>query len=68
MLVKCKCPVCNGTGEIEPPGLEKKQLQKITAIKKLKADGYSYRDIMRLMGFKSVSVVSYYLNIEKPLY
>jgi hypothetical protein len=62
-----KCPVCKGSGKVSEPGNDKaaKFKRKSEAVNKLVNDGYSYREIMALMGFKSTSHVSYYVNPAK---
>lgn len=57
------CPVCNGKGVIDKPTLRGKMLDKKESVCKLLRDeGYSVREIMRLLGFKSPRAVQYYLN------
>lgn len=59
-----KCPICKGIGEL--PETKKKDGQRIidnkTMIKLLEKEGYSYREIMRFMNFKSTRSVAYYLK------
>ncbi len=50
------CPLC-GIGKIKS-----KHKDKISHIKELVAKGLTYRQIMKVMGFKSTSTVSYYLK------
>ena len=49
-----RCPICNGKGEIETPKclINKKEAYSIMA-KSLKKEGYSIRQTMKLMGYKS---------------
>lgn len=58
------CPLCDGTGELPCPNdklISKREANK-GRIVLLINEGYSYREIMKIMGWKSTSVVSYYLN------
>lgn len=53
-MAKEKCPICKGCGEIESPHLKNKALrQKKDVANILHKEGYSMREIMRLMNFKS---------------
>ena len=54
---KSKCPICNGTGEYELPlparmKVDKTEIKKRIAIE-LHAKGYSIRQIMRALDYKS---------------
>lgn len=53
-MAKIKCPMCKGCGEINPPHLKQKIIkEKVKAAKSLKNSGYSIREIMRIMNYKS---------------
>ena len=48
------CPICNGKGEIEEPSNNQKNMVlKIKTAKCLKELGYSIREIMKMMDYKS---------------
>jgi hypothetical protein len=63
---KEKCPMCNGTGKTDPPKHREADMVEIN--KKIAKDlvnrGYSYRQVMRVLGYKSVRSVQYLL--DKP--
>jgi transposase len=48
------CPICKGSGTLNAPTFKQKALQekRKTAIS-LKKQGYSIREIMKIMGYKS---------------
>lgn len=52
------CPVCKGSGKIEAPrhdaDVDEKRRAKIVMAKALRGEGYSLRQIARLVGWKSV--------------
>jgi hypothetical protein len=49
-----RCPICNGTGQIEPPANQyDEQAAKRIMARALRDHGYSFREIMRLCGWKS---------------
>lgn len=53
-----KCPICKGAGKIKQASMVGKQLrQKKNIAKLLKKEGYSLREIMRLMNYKAVGSV-----------
>ena len=54
MTGKIKCPMCNGCGELEQPLFRQKLMQekKQTALR-MREQGYSIREIMTAMGYKS---------------
>jgi len=64
MKTKINCPVCNGCGMLEPPKKKSNSVieQKIIIVKKLKENGYSVREIMKIMNYKSPQAVSYLLK------
>lgn len=48
------CPVCNGTGELEKPHTTISGEPDVRAmVKTLRDAGYSIRQIMKLIGYKS---------------
>ncbi len=52
--MKICCPTCHGTGNIKAPNLHGKNMDlKKSVARKLKVDGYSIREIMLIMGYKS---------------
>lgn len=60
-----KCPYCSGSGEIEPPEFKNKLLEeKKLAAQTLRSQGYSIREIMRIMNYKSPRSV--HILIHKP--
>lgn len=62
-MSKCICPACNGTGKVIRK--KDKHFIKRDAIKKLQDDGYSIREIMKQMGYKSPSTITHYLKKNK---
>jgi transposase len=62
-----KCPICKGSGLIKPPKniLNKHDLKmlKREAIYILKEQGYSYREIMKMFGYKSTRSISENLRL-----
>ena len=60
---KIQCPLCSGKGEIEKPHMHGKMMNHKEAVcKLLQNEGYSVREIMKLLGFKSPRAVQYYLK------
>lgn len=60
-----KCPICKGKGIIKSPSLKAKKLRDKKDIAKiLRKEGYSMREIMRLMNYKSTRSISLLLNQE----
>lgn len=60
-----KCPICDGSGKLQMP--ERKPFTKtevdLSAIaKRLRQEGYSFREITSIMGFKHPGSISYILN------
>lgn len=48
------CPICGGNGILEKPKFKQKKMkQKEELAKRLRKHGYSIREIMRLMNYKS---------------
>lgn len=56
--MKGNCPICNGTGKIDKPAMINQMQQKINVAKLLRDNGYSIRQIMNLMGYKSTRSVT----------
>lgn len=60
---KINCPVCKGLGKIQEPQFRKDILkQKEKATKILRKSGFSFREIMRIMSYKSPGSVRNWLN------
>lgn len=47
-----KCPCCKGTGEVESKEFVDRKLRRHKA-RQLKKLGFNYREIMRVLGYKS---------------
>lgn len=64
MSEKRKCPICKGSGELDPPHIEKKDqtIANAQIVKTLRDAGYSFRQIQKAMGFESVRSVQYLLE------
>lgn len=66
--MKCKCPLCDGTGEVERiPEVEKvkqRRLEKELAIK-LKTEGFTIRKIASVLGYKHPGSISNLLKLKK---
>jgi hypothetical protein len=57
------CPLCNGSGEIKLPSHRQKLMaEKKNAAKALRSKGYSIREIMTIMKYKSPRSVVTLLN------
>lgn len=69
MTTKEVCPICNGCGSIDRvsdlSNTQKKTMQRVLIARKLKSEGWSYRQIMKKMKLKSTSTVDYYLKHVK---
>jgi len=52
------CPACAGSGVLEPKHRDRTAEGKRFMALKLLGEGYSYRQIMRLCGWKSVQSVT----------
>lgn len=68
MSAKVKCPICKGTGHIDPPkfGNRKQYSAQLSSIaKQLRKDGYSIRKIAEMMGFDHPGSISHLLK-SKP--
>lgn len=61
---KIKCPICKGHGEVDGPAnaVAARQRRQSDVAKKLKSEGYTVREIMALMGYKSTNSVSVLIN------
>jgi hypothetical protein len=64
MKHKERCPVCNGTGKLETPKHREADMVEVNQkiAKDLVNRGYSYRQVMRALGYKSVRSVQYLLD------
>lgn len=64
-----KCPICRGTGKIEFGKLQSKKKEwvmvKKDMCKTLVKDGFSYRQVAKLLGFKSPASVVFIINNRK---
>jgi len=69
MKNKYKCPICNGSGRIENPTLLKREWNEITkrAAKVLLDNGYSIRQVKKLLGFGSTRTILIIKNERKKL-
>lgn len=56
---KINCPVCKGVGQIVAPKPSEDIGKKVRAAKELKKAGFSFREIMKFMNYKSTRSVSY---------
>ena len=64
-MSKITCPVCGGNGQLEAPKGKTKQDPDgrfAHAAKALKAEGYTVREIARLLGYKHPGSVSHLLS------
>jgi SOS-response transcriptional repressor LexA len=51
---KIKCPMCEGCGEIDKPHFKQKKMDfKTATAKRMKKQGFSIREIMVAMNYKS---------------
>ena len=57
---KIKCPICKGKGEIELPYKHKRdwKIVKRRMARALLDNGFSYRQVQRLIGYKSLRSVA----------
>lgn len=56
---KVKCPMCLGSGHIYTPEFKQKLMpQKVSTAKRMREQGYSIREIMRAMKYKSTRSVT----------
>lgn len=60
-----RCPICKGSGDIEEPSgrMDEAKARRVMA-KALRAEGYTIRQIMRLIGWKSPRSVMVALEAE----
>lgn len=63
-----KCPICNGSGSIDEPRLERSKIDLIEVkremAKKLREKGFSFRQIQKALGYKSVRSITHLLNLN----
>lgn len=64
-MEEVKCPICKGKGKINPPVSKTKVINNRIMASLLKNEGYSYRVIMRFLGYKSANSVRFLL-IKRP--
>lgn len=59
-----KCPVCKGVGSLPKPKqtIESRQRRRSDIANKLRGEGYTIREIMSLMGYKSTNSVAILLD------
>jgi hypothetical protein len=59
-----KCPTCKGKGELEKPKstIPARQRRRSDIANKLRSEGYTIREIMALMGYKSTTSVQLLLK------
>lgn len=59
-----KCPVCLGKGEVEKPSqnVQARKRRQSDVANTLRSEGYTIREIMALMGYKSTNSVAILLN------
>lgn len=64
IIINERCPICNGTGKIEGPLKIGKGLtdEKKVIVKTLIEKGYSYRQICKIMNYKSTRSISWALG------
>lgn len=61
-----KCPICEGAGTLKKPKLNVSEIElKENATIILKKAGFSYREIMRLVGYKSPRSIQNILKKQK---
>ena len=66
---KTKCPMCNGCGEIKQPHFQQKIMkEKSLMAQRMREQGYSIREIMKTMGYKSPKSVMDLLKRIKDLH
>lgn len=59
-----KCPICKGSGELEKPYGQTRDLVEVKKkmAKVLRKNGYSYRQIQRFLGYKSPRSIQDFIN------
>lgn len=65
MTESIDCPICKGSGKVGAPKPENKIGDKVKQAKSLKKAGFSFREIMQIMEYKSTRSVSYLLEKKK---
>lgn len=62
-----KCPVCKGSGEVLRANntIKSRQRRRSDIANKLRSEGYTIREIMALMGYKSTNSVAILLYKRK---
>lgn len=61
--MKIKCPMCEGCGKINSPHFQQKIMkEKELTAKRMRKRGYSIREIMRAMKYKSPRCVAQLLQ------
>lgn len=62
-----KCPVCKGSGSLPKARqtIESRQRRRSDIANKLRGEGYTIREIMSLMGYKSPNSVAILLEKTK---
>lgn len=64
MSEKIKCPICKGKGEIPRPARERRLVDNRVMARLLSDAGYSVREIMRFLGYKSPRSVQVLLKAK----
>ena len=64
-MIRMKCPICKGTGKIEKPFHS--YITKRIMARLLKKEGYSIRQIMKFLDYKSPQSIQGLLKKETPL-
>lgn len=59
--MKCKCPLCKGSGMVNPQTVKNAD-QKRKIAKTMRHKGFSIRAIQKALGYKSTSAVVFLLN------
>ncbi len=65
--MKKTCPICNGEGVVHPSHYEawaKTKVAKTITARRLKKDGYSIREIAKMLHYKSPQSVQKLLKIK----
>lgn len=59
-----KCPICLGKGEVQKPSknVEARKRRQSDVANTLRAEGYTIREIMALMNYKSPNSIAILLN------
>jgi hypothetical protein len=56
-MTKITCPVCKGEGFVQTPKKQKAKTKEM-AIRSLVDAGFSYREIIGILGYRSVTTVT----------